>query len=99
MKNAFVAAFGAVYFYVSAKVFKYRLMSKHFFGVEFKFWAGKEATHFQFILIKKTKRAVLTNYGTKCEFSLLSLYKELKRQLDKVLKREKRHKTTKKALR
>lgn len=90
MKNAFVAAFGAVYFYVAARFFKYRLMSKRFFCVEFRFWASKNATRFQFILIKKIKRAVLTNYGTKCEFSFLNLYKELKRQLCKILKKEKR---------
>lgn len=84
MKNAFIATFGAVYFFVAARVFKYRLMSSHFFGVEFRFWAGKNASRFQFILIKKTKRAVITNYGTKCEFSFVNLYKSLKYQLSQI---------------
>lgn len=90
MKSVFIAAFGAVYFFIAARVFKYRLMSSHFFGVEFRFWAGKNASRFQFILIKKTKRAVITNYGTKCEFSFVSLYKELKRQLCQILKKDKK---------
>lgn len=84
MKSVFIAAFGAVYFFVAARFFKYRLMSKHFFGVEFRFWAGKKASRFQFILIKKTKRAVITNYGTKCEFSFVNLYKSLKYQLSQI---------------
>lgn len=82
MKNAFIAAFGAVYFFVAWRVFKCKLLSKRFFGVEFRFWGS--AARFQFILVKKTKRVCLTNYGHKDYISLCALYKSLKYQLSQI---------------
>lgn len=87
LKNVFISAFAAVFFYVAARFFHYRLMNKRFFNVEFKLWVSKGMHRFQFILIKNDKKTCQTSYGTKHDFNFLNLYKDLMRNLDKFSKK------------
>lgn len=87
-KNTLIAAFCAVFFYIAVKSFKYRLMNKRFFGIEFKFWVSKGGYRFQFILIKNNKQKCTTSYGKKADFSFLNLFKDLKDNLNNITKQE-----------
>lgn len=70
----------ALYFYVKCKYFRYLLLSKCFFGMNFKFWFNPNKDIFQFIIIK----GYGAMHGAKVEFSFSNLYKELKRLLNNV---------------
>lgn len=74
IKNAFIAFFLALYFYVKCKYFRYLLLSKCFFGMNFKFWFNPNKNIFQFIIIKGCEAI----HGAEVEFSFFNLYKDLK---------------------
>ena len=74
IKNAFIAFFVALYFYVKCKHFRYLLLSKCFFGMNFKFWFNPNKNIFQFIIIKGYEAI----HGAEVEFSFFNLYKDLK---------------------
>ena len=79
IKNTFIAFFLALYFYVKGRYFRYVMMSKWFFGMNFKFWFNPNKNIFQFIIIK----GYSTMHGAQIEFSLFNLYKDLKSLLNK----------------
>lgn len=87
LKNTFIAAFCAVFFFAAVKA-HYRLLNRRFFGIEFRFWASKKADRFQFILVKKDKRTCTTSYGTKRDFSFFNLFKDIRANLNIISKRE-----------
>lgn len=74
IKNAFIAFFVALYFYVKCRYFRYLLLSKCFFGMNFKFWFNPNKNIFQFIIIKGYEAI----HGAEVEFSFFNLYKDLK---------------------
>lgn len=74
IKNTFIAFFLALYFYVKCKHFRYLLLSKCFFGMNFKFWFNPNKNIFQFIIIKGYEAI----HGAEVEFSFFNLYKDLK---------------------
>lgn len=74
IKNAFLAFFLALYFYVKGRHFRYLMMNKCFFGMNFKFWFNPNKNIFQFIIIKGWGKI----HGAEVEFSFLNLYKNLK---------------------
>ncbi len=78
IKNAFLAFFLALYFYVKGRYFRYLMMSKCFFGINFKFWFNPNKNIFQFIVIKGWGKI----HGAEVEFSFLNLYKNLKSLLN-----------------
>lgn len=78
IKNAFIAFFLALYFYVKGRYFRYLMMSKCFFGINFKFWFNPNKNIFQFIIIKGCGKI----HGAEVEFSFFNLYKNLKSLLN-----------------
>lgn len=74
IKDTFIAFFLALYFYVKCKYFRYLMMSKCFFGINFKFWFNPNKNIFQFIIIKGYEAI----HGAEVEFSFFNLYKDLK---------------------
>ncbi len=69
-----IAFFLALYFYVKCRYFRYLLLSKCFFGMNFKFWFNPNKNIFQFIIIKGYEAI----HGAEVEFSFFNLYKDLK---------------------
>lgn len=74
IKDTFIAFFLALYFYVKGRYFRYLLLSKCFFGMNFKFWFNPNKNIFQFIIIKGYEAI----HGAEVEFSFFNLYKDLK---------------------
>ena len=78
IKDTFIAFFLALYFYVKGRYFRYLLLSKCFFGMNFKFWFNPNKNIFQFIIIKGWGKI----HGAEVEFSFFNLYKNLKSLLN-----------------
>ena len=74
-KNTLIAFFVALYFYVKCRYyFRFLMLSKCFFGMEFKIWFNPNTNIFKFIIIK----GYTTMHGIEVKFSFANLYKHLK---------------------